>query len=45
LNIEIDYFDPGRDNYTFTVPPVDVDPVKVPGVWLIAHAIVEFVCK
>jgi hypothetical protein len=39
----LDYFDPGRDSYTFTVSLVDSD--GVPGVWLIAHAIVEFVCK
>lgn len=38
-----DYFDPGIKSYTFTVPLADTDGVV--GVWLIAHAVVEFVCK
>jgi len=38
-----DYFDPGIKSYTFTVPLADSNGTD--GVWLIAHAIVEFVCK
>lgn len=37
-----DYFDPGINTYTFTVPLSDSNG---DGVWLIAHAVVEFVCK
>jgi hypothetical protein len=38
-----DYFDPGINTYTFTVPLADSN--NTDGVWLIAHAVVEFVCK